>query len=48
MKSRISMTTRVVVIVACAIVMTTAAMWVVASRQIWIDLHRQDLGPVVT
>ncbi|AWN47043.1 methyl-accepting chemotaxis protein [Methylobacterium terrae] len=43
MKKRVGMTAKVVVIVACAIVMTTAAMWMAASRQIWLDLQRQDL-----
>jgi methyl-accepting chemotaxis protein len=43
MKRRVGMTTKLVMIVACAIVMTTAAMWVTASRQVWLDLQRQDL-----
>ncbi|MET7246843.1 Cache 3/Cache 2 fusion domain-containing protein [Methylobacterium sp. EM32] len=43
MKNRVGMTAKLVMIVACAIVMTTAAMWMAASRQVWRDLQRQDL-----
>ncbi len=42
MENRVGMTAKLVMIVACAIVMTTAAMWMTASRQVWLDLQRQD------